>query len=56
MAEYPIAALWDEAAIIRRRVNDSLASEMSLLHKAVGAVLSEKAGKSFFKDLKALTE
>lgn len=53
---YPLWALSEEAAIVRRRTNQDRGSEMSLLHKAVGAVLSQKAFKGFAKDLKMLSE
>jgi hypothetical protein len=46
--------IWDEAWIVRQRLNRQLATEALLTMSAVSAVISEKAGTEFNKLLKRL--
>lgn len=45
---YPIAMVWNEAKMVRRRKNHRLAHEMVVLNATVGAVI---AGPKHFKEV-----
>ena len=53
---YPIGMLLDECRIASRRINNRIASEMSLTHLAVSAILSKKGGTEFRKAVQRLQE
>lgn len=40
--KYPLAMLWNEAELVRERVNARLATEATLLHAVAMAVLTPK--------------
>lgn len=40
--KYPLAMLWNEAELVRERVNARLATEAALLHAVAMAVLTPK--------------
>lgn len=40
--KYPLAVLWSEASIARRRIGALTATEVSSMHSAMGAVMSGK--------------
>ena len=51
---YPLAKVWAEADIVKRRKNDDLATHMVVLQAAVGSVLS--GPKHFNEVLKRLQD
>lgn len=48
--------IWDEVTLVVERKNRDHATTAVLLNLAVSAVLSEKAGKNFEKQIKKLEE
>jgi len=44
---YPLATLWAEAALARRRINMELVSQALLTQGAVASLLSQEGGKAF---------
>jgi hypothetical protein len=43
--------VWQETAIVVKRVNDRMASEATLLQAAAGSVVSPKEGGNVFKKM-----
>lgn len=54
---YTIGHLWTETAIARRRVNNHMATESTLMQALLGATLNGKSGAGHYKNLiKRLTD
>lgn len=55
---YPLSKLWIEVEIVRERINAQTATEASLIHSAIVAVLSldGKGVKNFDNQLRKLTD
>ena len=51
---YPVGMIWDEVSLVVDRKNRDHATTAILLNLAVSAVLSEKAGKNFSKQIEKL--
>lgn len=53
---YPVALVWEEAELCRRRINARIASESLLMKSCIGAVLNGKKGNTEYrKHIKELT-
>ena len=55
---YALAKVWYEAQIVRERVNARIATEVSLMHSAMVAIMSPKGAgvKNLKKQLKRLED
>lgn len=53
--QYPIAMVWSEERIAKRRLNHHLAQHMVLWHSAAAAIIGGKQ-KSFQKQIKGLQD
>jgi len=53
---YPLAMVWSEAQLVRERVNNQIATEVTLMHAAMVAIMAPKGAgvRSLNKMLKRL--
>lgn len=48
---YPLAMVGQEARIVRRRVNNQLVTESTLMQACIGAVMNGRAGAKHYNEL-----
>ncbi len=48
---YPLATVGMEARIVRRRINNQIVTESTLMHACIGAVMNGKAGAKHYSGL-----
>ena len=54
--QYPLASLWTEVEIARKRINRDFATQTLLFQNAVGALFDKDAAKHFKTIIEGLTD
>lgn len=52
---YPLIVLWQEAQVVRERVNSRIVTDATMIDSAIAANLNKPARKQFIKTLKDLS-